>query len=47
MINKLIHDYGHVDVELVWAVVERELPKLKTSVRDILDNLYSTDSKPD
>lgn len=47
MRNKLIHDYGHVDVELVWAVVERELPKLKTSVRDILDNLYSTDSKPD
>ncbi len=47
MRNKLIHDYGHVDVELVWAVVERDLPKLKTSVKEILDFLYSTDSNPD
>lgn len=47
MRNKLIHDYGHVDMELVWAVVEIELPKLKTSVKEILDYLNSTDSMPD
>jgi len=47
MRNKLIHDYGHVDMELVWAVVEKDLPKLKTSVKEILDFLSSADSIPD
>ena len=28
MRNKLIHDYGHVDPQLVWAVVQDELPAL-------------------
>jgi uncharacterized protein with HEPN domain len=47
MRNKLIHDYGHVDMELVWAVVERDLPKLKTSLQEILEYLSSADSNPD
>jgi uncharacterized protein with HEPN domain len=46
MRNKLIHDYGHVDMELVWAVVERDLPKLKASLQEILDFLSSADSNP-
>ncbi len=36
--NKLIHDYGHVDIELVWAVVENDLPNLKTNIKEILDS---------
>jgi uncharacterized protein with HEPN domain len=47
MRNKLIHDYGHVDVELVWAVVEKELPILKIRIEEILDYLYSTDNNSD
>ncbi len=42
MRNKLIHDYGHVDIELVWAVIENHLPELKKSVLEILDYLYTT-----
>jgi len=47
MRNKLIHDSGHVDVELVWAVVEKELPILKIRIEEILDYLYSTDNNSD
>jgi uncharacterized protein with HEPN domain len=47
MRNKLIHDYGHVDVELVWAVVEKELPILKIRIAEILDYLYSTENNTD
>ena len=41
MRNKLIHDYGHVDLELVWAVIENHLPTLKINIQEILDNLYT------
>lgn len=44
MRNKLIHDYGHVDIELVWAVIEKHLPALKISILEILDYLYTTGS---
>lgn len=27
--NKLVHEYGHVDLELVWEVVQTALPELK------------------
>ena len=37
MRNRLIHAYGRVDLELTWEVVERELPKLRAQVREILD----------
>ena len=37
MRNRLIHAYGRVDLELTWAVVERELPKLKRQVRTLLE----------
>ena len=39
MRNKLIHDYGHVDLELVWAVIENHLPTLKIKIQELLDNL--------
>jgi uncharacterized protein with HEPN domain len=42
MRNKLIHDYGHVDVELVWAVIESHLPEFKNSVLEIIDYLSKT-----
>lgn len=32
MRNKLVHDYGHVDPQLVWAVVQDELPALGSQI---------------
>lgn len=36
MRNILVHMYFGVDLEVVWEVVERDLPSLKTSVGAIL-----------
>ena len=36
MRDKVIHDYFGVNLEIVWGVVERELPRLKTAVDDLL-----------
>lgn len=36
MRDKLAHKYWLLDVEIVWAVVERELPRLRTQVKKIL-----------
>ncbi len=35
MRDRLTHDYFGVDLELVWSVVERELPKLKATVTEL------------
>ncbi len=32
MRDKLIHDYFGVNLEIVWAVVEKELPKLRSEL---------------
>jgi uncharacterized protein with HEPN domain len=32
----LVHDYFGVDLDQVWTVVERDLPRLRTQVEDIL-----------
>lgn len=34
-----VHHYFDIDAEAVWAVVERDLPDLKHTVRAILDQL--------
>lgn len=36
MRNFVAHEYFRVDLEIVWAVVERELPRLKSQVEKIL-----------
>jgi uncharacterized protein with HEPN domain len=35
--NVLIHNYDGADPELVWAIVEREIPALLESVRRLVD----------
>ena len=30
MRNFLIHDYGHVNVDIVWETIKKDLPNLKT-----------------
>jgi len=36
MRDKLVHDYFGVDLQLVWEVLERQLPALRQSVDAIL-----------
>jgi uncharacterized protein with HEPN domain len=37
MRNILTHNYFEVDLNVVWAVVERELPRLKPQIEAILE----------
>ncbi|NEQ63952.1 MAG: DUF86 domain-containing protein [Symploca sp. SIO2D2] len=37
--NILVHEYFRVDTDIVWAIVEHELPKLKSNVEQILQGL--------
>jgi uncharacterized protein with HEPN domain len=32
----LVHDYFQIDLEIVWAVVKRELPELKERLQELL-----------
>jgi uncharacterized protein with HEPN domain len=34
--NVLVHDYLGVDLEMVWNIIERDLPKLKAVVEKML-----------
>jgi uncharacterized protein with HEPN domain len=39
MRNVLAHDYFGIDVEQVWATIERDLPQLRDQIATILDRL--------
>lgn len=39
MRNLLAHGYRHVDPAIVWEVIVRDLPKLETQIRLIVDGL--------
>lgn len=39
MRNILVHHYFGIDVDAVWAVVEKDLPELKHNVQTILSQL--------
>ena len=34
----LVHNYLGIDLELVWKVIENDLPELKLAVAEILRN---------
>lgn len=36
--NILVHNYLGIDLELVWKVIENELPSLKLAVAEMLQN---------
>ncbi len=40
--NILVHAYFDVDLEIVWGIVQSDLPKLKQAVAEILDSGLST-----
>lgn len=37
--NRLVHDYLGVDLEIVWQVVENDLPVLKRAILEMLRNV--------
>jgi len=39
MRNILVHDYFGIDVEVLWNVVENDLPKLKKNIEALIDQL--------
>ena len=39
MRNILVHRYFDIDYEIVWSVVEKDLPSLKEQIQRILDEL--------
>jgi uncharacterized protein with HEPN domain len=38
MRDRLVHDYFGVDFELVWDVVDRRIPELRTQIATILES---------
>ena len=36
--NRLAHEYDSISVEIIWAIVINELPKLKIEVNNLLDS---------
>jgi uncharacterized protein with HEPN domain len=43
MRDRLIHFYFGIKYELVWETIKKEIPKVKSSVRKILDDLEITE----
>ena len=39
----LVHDYFAIDVDVVWDAIERDLPKLRDQIEQLLERL---DSEP-
>ena len=39
MRDKLIHDYFGINLQLVWDVVERDLPVLELKLAQLLESL--------
>ena len=39
MRDKLIHEYHGVDLEILWEVIEKEIPPLKPKFEKILEEL--------
>jgi uncharacterized protein with HEPN domain len=44
MRNAVAHGYFKVDLEIVWKTIQTDLSKLKTTVRDALDELPANGS---
>lgn len=42
MRHRLIHEYFNINLDLVWDVVEKELPILKPKIEDMLSELGSS-----
>lgn len=36
MRNILVHDYFQIDIDIVWAVIEKDLPQLREMIENVL-----------
>lgn len=36
--NRLVHEYLDVDINLIWVIIEHNLPPLKSAVENLLAN---------
>lgn len=39
MRNRIAHDYLNIDLDIVWEVVQRDLPELSRQIRSILNEM--------
>jgi uncharacterized protein with HEPN domain len=39
--DKLIHHYFGIDYELVWSIVDEEIPSLKSKIAELLQRVDS------
>ena len=42
--NVLVHDYLGIDIERIWEIVQKDIPKLKSTIQKILDVLPNADA---
>jgi len=47
MRNRVVHDYGHVDFEIVWETVETHLPSLLKELQRFFAGAAKIDSRRD
>jgi uncharacterized protein with HEPN domain len=40
MRDKVIHDYFGVNLEIVWVVIEKDLPKLERAIQALLEGPF-------
>jgi len=33
----IIHDYSGIDTDLVWKIIEKDIPKLKKQIKELLE----------
>ncbi|MEY2905519.1 MAG: hypothetical protein RJA52_1535 [Bacteroidota bacterium] len=38
--NRLAHDYQNISDEVIWTIINRELPKLKEEIKNLIDPNY-------
>ena len=38
MRDRIIHGYDNVDLQIVWDVVKRDIPRIKPQIQQILDD---------
>ncbi|MCL2255444.1 MAG: DUF86 domain-containing protein [Firmicutes bacterium] len=36
--NRIVHDYGNIDLKIVWNVIKDHLPKMEQNIQGIIDS---------
>jgi uncharacterized protein with HEPN domain len=42
--NRLVHEYLGIDLEIVWRIIKKELPKLKKRIEKMIEFVESKNS---